>query len=270
MAYRQIDLGHSVPEPIRLFVGDRVEPYLRDIRWMLTAPTAAEPTGPCLNMSIASMLCAVIGGLGRIFYNDKAGDGECFRAAAKRYPLQDEPPGGVTDPQLFARELYKAYRCGLVHSFGLHMKQSKVGWKIRDAKERYVVARRRVLPVEERELVEMDLPTGQPNGVGATLTRHGAPDAKVRLEVDALYVGVRRLVVILASDSGLQRTAVGALAPWYRALRTPMIEYSSTVSSVPLVQTYILPRPQVSHLAMDSTLGAVSISSPVWGEIKDK
>src|SRR5688572_21876246 len=172
MPYAPILLNDAlVPEPIRDFVGNRVEPYLRDVRVMLQALSGIGE--PQLNLSIALMLCACIGGLGRIFYNEETGDGDSFRKAAARYPTADEPADAIRDGAAFGDELYTAYRCELVHSFGLHMDRPtrKDRWSITDSEERYVVARWHGLPRSEADLGALDAPTGRPGGLPATMAR---------------------------------------------------------------------------------------------------
>lgn len=261
--YQPIELDPAVvPESICYFVGDRVEPYLRDVRWMLTAPSSVD--GPALNFSIASVLCSVIGGLAVVFYNEVPGDRASFRKTASHYPLDDEPHGAIKDAEQFGEELYNVFRCSLVHSLGLHMGRPnrRTPWSIVDVKERYVVARSRTLPLSEQQLAEMDRPTGRPGGLMSTLERIADVVPKVRLDADALYWGVRRLVRTLATDPSRQAVAVPVLAPWFQAFTTPHRTFTATTSttsaSAPTVTT--------SPFAMDATLGAATYVAGFWGE----
>jgi hypothetical protein len=258
--YLPIELDPAiVPESICCFVADRVEPYLRDVRWMLTAPSS--PFGPALNLSIASVLCSVVGGLAVVFHNEIPGDGASFKRTAGHYPLQDEPHGAIKDPDEFGVELYEVFRCSLVHSLGLHMERpgNRASWSIVDVKERYVVARSRTLPLSEQQLAEMDLPSGRPGGLLPTLERIVDTVPKVRLDADALYWGVRRLVRTLAMDQARQAIAVKVLAPWFEAFTTPHRTSMATASTTaPTIVT--------SSYAMDATLGAATSVSSFWGE----
>lgn len=261
MPYTPIQLDESeVPESIRYFVGYRVEPYLCDVRAMLQAPSG--PTEPQLNLSIATVLCTVIGGLGRIFYNEIVGDGDSFQKVAQRYPMTDEPADAIRDGSLFAAELYDAYRCELVHSLGLHMDRPDRNsrWSITNVEERYVVARWHGLPRSEADLAALDAATGRPSGLPATLSRM---QDKVRLDADALYCGVRRLVRILATDESRHAIAVPVLQSWFDALRTPARETSATQSSTD--PTFY----STGHVT-DATLGAISEVSSFWGKVKDE
>lgn len=260
--YQPIELDPvRVPEAIRVFVGARVEPYLRDVRWMM----AASPPGPTLNWSIASMLCSVIGGLAVVFHNDITADNKSFKATASLYPLHDEPPAAIRDPTQFGEELYDVFRCTLVHNLGLHMDRAsnKDRWSIVDVKERYVVARTRVLPLSEQQLRELDEPSGRPGWLASTLERqnpeHAAP-TKIRLDADALYWGVRRVVRTLATDPVRQAIAAKVLEQWFQAYQTPHRTLLETASSTP-------PQIVTSHFAMDATLGATTFSdvSSYWG-----
>lgn len=262
MSYAPIELDPgTVPESIRFFVPDRVEPYLRDVRVMLEAPSAADRPG--FNMSIAVVLCGVIGGLSRVFYNDLPKDGESFRAVAQRYPMEDEPARAFHNLQSFANELYGVYRCGLVHSLGLHMERADPRrwdspWTIADVGERYVVARSPSLPLDERQLAELDAAVGRPPWLYPILAR---VDSKIRLDVDALYWGVRRIVRSLSHDPPRQIVATAVLEDWHAAIRTPHRTVQMTSSGTPVVTT--------SAYAMDATLGATASVSSYWAPLSD-
>jgi len=133
--------------------------------------------------------------------------------------MDDEPAGVIRDGLQFAKELYDAYRCELVHSLGLHMDRPNRNsrWSITDVEERYVVARRPGLPRTAADLAALDATMGRPAGLPATLSR---TEKKVRLDVDALYCGVRRLVRILAMDESRHAMdatlgAVSEMAPYW-------------------------------------------------------
>lgn len=260
MGYAPIGLV-GVPAPICDFVSNRVEPYLRDVRVMLATPLAPDEWSryrpvrrmqrpaylrrrnardePAMNLTIATSLCGVIGGLARVFYNDIPEDNQSFKATAARYPMEYEPHDAVGG-QPFGEALYDFYRCSLVHSLGLNMQptgqkagtQKRKRYVVELADGRYVVARHQPAPRTERELQALDTPHGRLTGLQATMSR--TPD-KVRLDVDALYSGVRRLVRVLATDSARQAIAVSVLTPWTAAYGTISRDLSATQSSAPAV-----------------------------------
>jgi len=263
LSYLPIDLDPcNVPEPIRAFVAGMVEPYLMDVREMLRHPRAHNL--PAMNFSIASVLCSVIGGLSRVFYNGITGDGASFKAVAARYPMADEPANAVRDPASFAEFLYTAYRCNLVHSLGLNMGRDKNTdpWEIRPRTERIKVARRPGLPLDDAQLAEMDRPTGWPSGLPATLALD-TQKGEWRLDADALYCGVRRLVRLLAEDSALQAGAVGALKPWFDSITGPPVPSPATLSGA-------TPTIHYSHAGVDASANAVTaVIHSFWEKPKD-
>lgn len=248
MPYLPIELDSKrVPESIRAFVAGPVEMYLRDVRAMLEHPRAHNL--PALNYSIASMLCAVIGGLSRVFYNGSTGDERSFKAVAKRYPMREEPAGAIRDKRRFAHVLYKAYRCNLVHSLGLNMAKRKKTqrWTVTKRATSIKVARwATALPLSERQLEQLDQPSGWPRGLSATFMKDGRG---WRLDADALYCGVRRLVRIVAEDPKLRAGAAAVLGRWYDA---------SVAKAKPLAATTSATTPTIQHT--NAALGASSNS----------
>jgi hypothetical protein len=248
MPYAALQLGTSVPEPIRIYVSDRVDPFLRDVRWMLTAP--GEPGGPELNWSIAVVLFTVVGGLSRVFYNELTRDTDSFKAVATRMALRSN--SGLAEA-MFADTLYDVYRNGLIHSSGIHVDREspKDPWSFSAMRERYVVARwRQGTPRTEAELQAMDSSV-QPEALPPILTVDGS---KVRLGVDALYCGVRRTAIDLANDPTRRASALQFLTPWatYDVNRGSR----STTSQTPAV---VFNR---GFTAVDSTAGPMTSTLP--------
>ncbi len=267
MTYTPIEVGPDVPEPVRLFIVRRVEPLLRDIRLMLTAPGHPHPG---LNLSIATVLFSVIGGLARVFFNHIIEDGRSFKAVAQRYPMSDEPADAIRSRKIFADTLYGMYRCNLVHSLGLNMvrrirvvkgKKRRGRWTIVTAPDRYVVARS--LLSSPAQLDEIERLTCRPPTLKATLKRE---DGKVRLDVDALYRGVRLLVHGLAREPMRQRIAERLLKEWLSAEKATEAEranYVATLSSTTANVMHFSPR----H-GLEESLGAVP-TDVLWDRTKE-
>jgi len=217
----QIPLSQDVPEPIRALVGERIEPFLRDVHVMLRFPTrGGGGDEPGFNFSIASALFSVIGGFSRVFFSAIKDDKASFCTAAEKYPLREEPWTDYhNDRSLFSIELYKSYRCNLVHSLGLTTEWSNT------AKRHEVVThgtyrkvtRQRELPRTEQQLAELDIVLQRPDWLGPTLS---AADGAIRLNADALYWGVRRLTRDLAEDRSLRADAGQFVLPWFRTRQT--------------------------------------------------
>jgi hypothetical protein len=214
MPYKPIPLRADVTASIRAAVEKRIEPNLRDVRLMLEFPRIPGGEEPGFNFSAASVLFSVIGGLSRMFFSATKKDSEAFPQTAKRYPLNDEPWNAIRDPEYFGAELYKIYRCNLVHSLGLTLEWSErlSRWEVITLGSLRKVTRHPVLPLSEEQLAELDEPAARPSWLKATLS---TDDAIVRLNVEALYWGVRRLVRELAEDASLRASAEAFIRPWY-------------------------------------------------------
>lgn len=262
--YRPIELdAQNTPKVIRAFVAGPVEMYLRDVRAMLEHPLGGNL--PALNFSIASMLCAVIGGLSRVFYNGLLGDQKSFKAVARRYPMKDEPAGAARDKRRFAEVLYKAYRCNLVHSLGLNMVQRQRGkpWAVQKRPTGIKIARwNTALPLSQQQLAQLDAPSGWPAGLSATFTKQGNG---WRLDSDALYCGTRRLVKVLAEDPKLQPGAVKVLQRWYVPATVRPKAAVNTVSGPPITVSR-------TNFVTHSTANSVVDDGirAFWGKIPDE
>ncbi|MEJ1966518.1 MAG: hypothetical protein WDO56_35250 [Gammaproteobacteria bacterium] len=221
-------------------------------------------------MSIATVLFSVIGGLARVFFNHTSEDGKSFKAAAQRYPMEDEPSGAIRTRRSFADTLYGMYRCNLIHSLGLNMarrtrmvrgKKRKGRWMIVSSAERYVVARS--LFNNPAQLDALERPTGRPAELPATLKRE---NGKIRLDVDALYCGVRRLVRAIAHDPVRQRIGERVLREWVIA------ETAADAARASQLATQSGATPELVHFSsrqsIEETLGAVTAEAP-WNTQND-
>ena len=221
MSYAPLVLDPTVPEPIQAFVAERVEPLLKQVRQLLALPAAAEEAG--VELAVAPAMFSVLGGLSQVFFNALAGDRPSFLAVAERYSAEHEPGNAIKDPKKFADLLYIHHRSSLVHGLGLNMQRDGrfEPWRVTplaiDGKPtRLKLARTRTLPVTETFLAALESPAGGVPGAGPTLsfTVDG-----LRLELDALYCGLRRLTRRLAEDTTLQAGAVRVLQPWFAEVR---------------------------------------------------
>lgn len=232
--FRPVTLdAKQVPRQVVDLVEKRVNPLLHDVHWMLSHPRPGTDGEPAFNLSAAQVLCAIVGGLSRFFCNDKVTDKDAFTAALEYYPI-DEANGSLSGPG-FANELYHVYRCNLVHALGMNtFRQNNTSrWKVEAYDESKKVTRHEV-PLSDVRLSELNQ-RNRPKWLEPTLSRRGGV---VRLNVDSLYWGVRRLVMSLATDRTRQHEAKKVLEP---ALATEV--ENSTVSSTNFAVTNIFPAP---------------------------
>jgi hypothetical protein len=231
-----IALADDVPEPVRAFVAERVEPVFADVGRLLGLPRSADGRG--FEAATVPALFSVVGGLSRVFFHTVTGERASFAAVAERYPTGDEPAHAVKDPKLFAEALYLHYQASLVHGLGLSMKRDSryEPWRLAPVKLagrelRLSVERLRSLLAGDSLLAGLAVPTGWPGGVGPTLSL--TTDA-LRLEVDALYCGLRRLVRSLSEDPALRAGALAVLEPWYADVLRRDAERAAAILDAPV------------------------------------
>jgi hypothetical protein len=253
MAYTPILLDTAVPSEIDRFVRGRVEPYLRDVRLMLEFPKVQDQPG--FNLTAAGALCGVMGGIARVFDSTTRPDGDSFRGMAKRYATIDVA-SAVPNAEKFADQLYEVYRCTLVHALGLNTNWNVAlkRWKVEPLSVRTKVTRWDPLPMTEVRLLELERGGAWPATLPATLSLDGGVE---RLNVDAFYCGIRRLVKSLAEDASLHSAAVTILSDWLRPGGTVQPSEQATMSSTNVVMSTV-------PMSADATLGAIPASEVVW------
>lgn len=237
MSSAPIPLSQDVPEPIRALVVERIEPALADVRLLLALPRV--PGAASFSAAAVPAMFSVIAGLSRVFFHSTVGDRPAFAAVAERYPLADEPAHAIKEPKAFVEGLYAHYQASLVHGLGLALKRDTRYEPWRHSPLRMAgrdlgltVDRVRTMQAGEALVQALDSPTGWPVGVGPTLS---LTTGSLRLEVDALYCGLRRLVLALASDRALWGGAVALLEPWHAAALQGEAETVATILTEPAV-----------------------------------
>lgn len=217
MSDAPIELDADVPEPLRAFVAERVEPVFDDVRRLLALPRVAGARAA--EAITLPALFTVLGGLSRVFFSGATGDRQGFLSAAEHYPTEAEPAHAIKDPRAFAEALHAHYQASLVHGLGLHMKRDGryEPWRLaplrfagRDLRLR--VERLQALTSGDALLAGLETTDGWMAGVGPTLS---LTSEGLRLEVDAFYCGLRRLVRRLAHDTALATGAAAVLEPWH-------------------------------------------------------
>lgn len=238
MSDAPIHLDSAVPEPLRAFIVERIEPVFDDVRRLLALPRVA---GSRASEAVTlPALFSVMGGLSRVFFSAATGDRQGFLSAAELYPTDAEPAHAIKDPRAFAEALHAHYQASLVHGLGLHMKRDGryEPWRLaplrfagRDLRLR--VERLQALTSGDALLAGLEAAHGWMAGVGPTLS---LTSEGLRLEVDAFYCGLRRLVPKLAHDAALAAGAAAVLAPWHAdGLRSEAEQAARILASEPSV-----------------------------------
>ena len=115
MAYTLLDLPNA-PDPLRHFVDDTIEKYLRELHYLLALPCPKDSQPKQFQISIANMLVAVISGAAAVLTTLDLPPGRQFvQVLLQHYPWADDAPTGGT-PRQAAHVLYNVYRIPLVHT----------------------------------------------------------------------------------------------------------------------------------------------------------
>ena len=125
MAYVQLALSNSLPDSVRTVIQMGVEPFLRDVHWMLAThigeSTESGP-GRQLQFPIALMLLSTVAGVSEklLHVPEKCRSGQRFKKCLKSYfPWDIDPPTGAS-PECAAMILYEFFRNPLTHRLGFH------------------------------------------------------------------------------------------------------------------------------------------------------
>lgn len=214
MPYRPIELDPpKVPESLRVFVAERVDPMLHDIHAALTFPPSGQQH-PGFNLTGAMAALSVLGGLGTIFQSGVTDNCVRFKWVAKRcHPLD----GGLGLPDIrnYGSTLYKNYRNTLEHNFGLSLKVENGVYVPDKLDVPSKVERALGRGLQAAELAEIEADEAWPSWLPASLMRRGNQDSRWILTVDALYAVARRVVKALAEEPSLHTGAQKTIADWW-------------------------------------------------------
>jgi hypothetical protein len=187
MPYTPLVLPHA-PEPLRRFVEDTIDKYLRELHCLYAIAVPAQAGPRQLQISIATMLLAVISGTAATLTTIDLEPGAAFVEALKRhYPWDEDPPAGGT-PGNAAHILYNVFRNPIVHTgFAL-----KGGRTVKTGRRAYSLDAAAL----EREVERIETSPGRPFSKASIVIRD---DAMV-LWVDCLCWGVRQMIERALND----------------------------------------------------------------------
>jgi hypothetical protein len=232
MPYTPITLDPSVPDDVRLFVEQRVEMWLRDVRAMLEHPKHPEDVG--FNFTAAIALFAILGGVSRVAHSSQRQDGKAFKKMARRLHAMEKQTGHLKSADIFGKHLYGLFRGNLVHSLGLETAWKKSTPKATTKKRkrkgtpgRWTLALRKGDKVARFREVFTDEQLMELEQAPDWATRLKAPILKrdgrrYLLAIEPLYIATRHLVREVFED-GKPRAAIRKLIkPWVSEKRKSM------------------------------------------------
>ena len=196
VAYSPIVIDGQIHASIRRLVRERVDLYLSDVHAMLRLPLPKVGIEAGCNFAIAEVLCAVISGLSRVFLPNIEQAGQAFKAVLAAYPHSAEPASTVLAGD-FPNRLYNAYRNNVVHSLGINVRWSPGNKQHMIESLGEVKIRREKQTMTASELADLE-GGARPAWCGPTIDQEGRT---FRLNVEALYWGVRRMTQTLAATS---------------------------------------------------------------------
>lgn len=181
MPYTPLVLDH-VPAPLRNFVDDTVEKYLRELHYLLAVPIPTKAGPQHFQISIANMLLAVISGTASTLTTFDPPSGTQFiKALLQYYPWDRDMPVDGT-PKDASHILYRVFRNPIVHT----------GFALRGG--RTVKTGRGIYPLDaigiEREVERIETSAVRPFVKRSIVIE---PD-KIVLWLDPLYWGVRQMI----------------------------------------------------------------------------
>ena len=194
MSYRALELLPKPSPRVEELVRRLEDHFFRDIHAMLRLPAPSlEITAGC-NFAIAQVLAAVVSGISVTLYAQSGSKGSRFmNLLVEYYPWSEEPIPERNDAE-HARMIYKLFRNPLTHDLGLDL-ESKM-------RTRKVVIKRLTTADDKAGRTERGVEglesNNRPSGLSPVLSLEGD---RVVLLVDALYWGVRKMLVELCADT---------------------------------------------------------------------
>jgi hypothetical protein len=229
MPYTPITLDPSVPSDVRLFVEQRVEVWLRDVRTMLEYPKQPGDVG--FNFTAAIALFAILGGMSRLTHSGIKPDAKSFKKIARRLHAMEKQAGHVKSGDTFAKHVYGLFRGNLVHSLGLETVWRKSTPKAKRAKGRPKpkpgrwslalrtgdkVARFRDVFSDE-QLMELEMAADWATRLRAPILKRDG--RRYLLTIEPLYFATRQLVREVFEDPGPRAAIRRLIKPWVTAKR---------------------------------------------------
>jgi hypothetical protein len=188
--YLPLSVHPSAPERIKRFVADHVDMQFSDVHCMLRLPMSRYGLRAGCNFAAATCLLGLIAGASVVlyepdeFWNNQHRD-LLFKMVLETYPwLRQRPAMGPVETIV---KLWQMYRNPFAHSLGI----------TRPGREMFEVIKFKG-GLSERQVEALESPGPRPGWLPPTMIKQ---KNTIKLHVDALYWGTRRMVEALTADA---------------------------------------------------------------------
>jgi hypothetical protein len=169
---------------------------------------------------------------------DRRGNrGRLFKAVLKSYPWIDE--GSAMNPEVAIDRIWEMYRNPLAHSLGVPRRGGRELFKVIKFKE----------ALSERQLEALEGPGPRPNWLPPTMVEQ---ENTIKLHVDALYWGTRRMVEVLTVDTPRMARTDQLLSDLEQAAEPPAGMVSVILPTAGMLSSS-LPSPSITTVFIGST-----------------
>jgi hypothetical protein len=209
VAYHPLTVQSEPTSEVTALIRRLEDHYFRDVHAMLRLPAPdIDVTAGC-NFAIAQVLLAVVSGVSTTLYAQAGGSGARFKGLLAEFYPWDEEPGLDGDPREHARRIYALFRNPLTHDLGLDLERKR--------RTHQVVVKRLTTDTGLRGRSEAGVESleqiARPSPLSPVLR---IDEGRVVLLVDAMYWGIRKLIVSLSGDRARMARAESFLAAFGR------------------------------------------------------
>jgi hypothetical protein len=242
--YRPLNVHPGAPERVKRFVAEHVDMQFHDVHCMLRLPMPRYRLRSGCNFAAGTCLLGLIAGASIMLYEPdefgrRGNRGGLFREVLKSYPWLEE--GSAMDPEVAIDKLWEMYRNPFAHSLGVPHPGPEL-FKVIKFRE----------GLSERQVEALERPGPRPDWLPPTMIQQ---ENSIKLHVDALYWGTRRMVEELTADPDRMERTDELLTGLDKGVQ-PTVAMASSVLPSP-------PRTVVSSGGMatiDAVTGEISVA----------
>lgn len=221
MPYQAFKLPRHVGPRVSWVVRETVDLRFWDVHAMLRLPLPSlEIPMAGGNFAIADVLFGVIEGVAAVLYPRYGEEGSIFATCMRdHYHVECEPPGALPTAEV-TQKLWQQFRNPMQHCLGLAMAPpDRQGARELRLRQHQLTVFRDTQTLSEAEIESLETAAGWPSRLSRpTLAAYGD---ELILSVEAFYVGTRRLIDSILSDSEITQAAEDQLEPYFRERGPP-------------------------------------------------